>query len=416
MCVNPDCGNGWERDFLDGEFTRTFRLTTYKEHRETVLKDRERSRLPATQEDAAAYRNSYVLVRETDAELEEIRKKIRELKIRQDELERKVWRARQVTDSFGRIRFNEEGNRIEHVRPARAEAAAFVKPCPAPDCNGFLSTAWKCGLCDLYSCPDCHELKGPSRDSEHTCDPDKVATVRLLAHDSRNCPKCGVTITKLEGCDQMFCTACNTGFSWRTGKIADGPIHNPHYFAWLRARGQDPHAAPAVGGVGNCEQNLDIAVARALDPTNPHHAHGYYGYLGRRSAARHDSDTNFLIEAWRLMREGQDLNQREPNTAEKFRELRVRFMAGEINEDAWKTALQRAEKDANFVRAVRQVRDVYVGAVRDLIRHVTTPDHDKKEIRRQVQELIDYCNKSYDEVSARFGRKTPCIVIRLGTS
>jgi hypothetical protein len=78
----------------------------------------------------------------------------------------------------------------------------------------------------------------------------------------------------------------------------------------------------------------------------------------------------------------------------------------------WKTALQRAEKDANFIRAVRQVRDVYVGAVRDLIRQVTTPDHDKKEIRRQVQELIDYCNKSYDEVSSRFGRKTPQIVIK----
>jgi len=393
-------------------------LTTYKDHRETVLKDRERARLPATQEDAAAYRNAVVLFETSGTELKRINTLIAELMAQQSVLESRRYRAKQITDSYGRLRMGEDG-RIEHVgagRTPRAEAAAFVKPCPAPDCKGFLSTAWKCGLCELYSCPDCHEVKGVARDDPgHTCDADKVATVRLLARDSRNCPKCGVTITKLEGCDQMFCTACNTGFSWRTGKIADGPIHNPHYFAWLASQGRDPRAAPAVGRVGNCEVDLDNAVARALAPENPHAVNArYYGYgYGRRNRAT--TDTNFLIEAWRVMREGQDLNAREPDLNEKFRELRVRFMTNDITEEAWKTALQRAEKDANFIRAVRQVRDVYVGAVRDIIRQVLNADHNKVEIRRQVQELIDYCNNSYEEVSKRFGRKTTPIVLRLDT-
>jgi hypothetical protein len=415
QCVNPECGNGWERDFLDAEFTRSFRLTTYKEHRETVLKDRERSRLPATQDDAAAYRNAVVMFDTSSQELKRLNAQIAELTAQQTLLEQRRNRARQITDSYGRLRMGEDG-RIAHVaagRAPRAEAAAFVKPCPAPDCKGFLSTAWKCGLCNLYSCPECHELKGETRDAEHTCDADKVATVRLLARDSRNCPKCGVTITKLEGCDQMWCTACNTGFSWRTGKIAEGPIHNPHYFAWLAARGQDPHAAPAVGRVGNCEADLDNSVARALMPENPYALNARYGgYYGRRRGFP-NTDTNFLIEAWRLMREGQDMNAREPDLNEKFRELRVRFMTNDLTEDEWKTALQRAEKDANFMRAVRQVRDVYVGAVRDIIRQVLNPDHNKAEIRRQVQELIDYCNNSYQEVSKRFGRKTILIDLNL---
>ncbi len=414
-CVNTECGNGWERDFLDGEFTRSFRLTTYKEHREKVLSDRERARLPATQEDAVAYRNAVILEKTSSEEVGRLEKQIYELERLRDTAERQRYRARQVTQSFGRVRLAEDG-RIEHVtvRP-KAEPAAFVKPCPAPDCRGFLSTAWKCGLCNLYSCPDCHELKGESRDAEHTCDADKVATVRLLERDSRNCPKCGVTITKLEGCDQMWCTACNTGFSWRTGKIADGPVHNPHYFQWLQRQGQDPRAAPAVGRVMDCEANLDTQVIRALYPS-AYSAHLPAYYMRRQTQAITDEDQRYLAEAWRLMREGQDLNREEANNEERFRVLRVKHMTGDLTEEAWKTALQRAEKDANFQRSVRQVRDVYVGAVRDLVRQILTPDHDKKAIRRQVEELVEYCNRSYEEVSKRFGRVTPRITIKLTRS
>jgi len=139
-CVNVDCGNGWDREFLDGEFTRSFRLTTYKEHRETVLKDRERARLPATQEDAAAYRNAVVLMNTASEELKSVDAEINRLTIQKERLERRKYVARQVVESHGRLRMDEEGRRIEHVdrvRAPRAEAAAFVKPCPAPDCKGF---------------------------------------------------------------------------------------------------------------------------------------------------------------------------------------------------------------------------------------------------------------------------------------
>jgi len=414
QCVNNECGNGWEREFLDSQFTRQFRLTTYKEHREKVLSDRERARLPSTQEDAAAYKNSVILLRDTNTELDKINEEIAILTRRQGELESMKYRTRQVHDSYGRIRLQEDG-RIAHVRnAARTESAAFVKPCSAEGCKGFLSTAWKCGLCNLYTCKECHEVKGESREAEHTCDPGKAATVRLLSQDSRNCPRCGVTITKIFGCDQMFCTACNTGFSWRTGKIAEGPIHNPHYFQWLQSQGRDPRAAPIVGGVGNCEADLDARVARALSPENPYAVNGgYYGYRYRRTNTPKNTDTNFLIEAWRVMREGQDENNREPDLTEKFRELRVKFMTDQINEEQWKSALQRIEKDIHFQRAVRQVRDVYVGAVRDIIRGVLEAGHNKTTIRNQVQELIDYCNTSYEEIHKRFGRKTPRIEIKL---
>jgi hypothetical protein len=49
------------------------------------------------------------------------------------------------------IRLN--GGRVE------TEKRQFVRACPVADCRGFLSTAWKCGMCDNWTCPDCHEAR-----------------------------------------------------------------------------------------------------------------------------------------------------------------------------------------------------------------------------------------------------------------
>jgi hypothetical protein len=39
----------------------------------------------------------------------------------------------------------------------------------------------------------------------------------------------------------MFCTVCHVAFNYRTGEIAQGPVHNPHYFELLgRLQGRAP--------------------------------------------------------------------------------------------------------------------------------------------------------------------------------
>jgi len=82
----------------------------------------------------------------------------------------------------------------------KEDKAHFVRQCPANDCRGFLSTQWKCGICERWTCPDCHELKGYDRDCDHQCDPNNVETAKLLANDSKPCPKCQSLIFKIEGC------------------------------------------------------------------------------------------------------------------------------------------------------------------------------------------------------------------------
>ena len=63
---------------------------------------------------------------------------------------------------------------------------------------------------------------------------DDVATAKLLAKETKSCPQCAIPIFKISGCDQMWCTECQTPFSWKTGQKVSGVIHNPHFYQWQR--------------------------------------------------------------------------------------------------------------------------------------------------------------------------------------
>ena len=84
----------------------------------------------------------------------------------------------------------------------------------------------KCCICILYTCPDCLTIIGENKNEEHKCDENSVKSAEMIKKDTRPCPTCGERIFKIEGCDQMFCTAprkdgsgfCETPFSWKTGK------------------------------------------------------------------------------------------------------------------------------------------------------------------------------------------------------
>ena len=173
-CMRPECGKEWSRKFLREHFTNTFLTSKYKEHVENVLFDQEKALMPATQP----------LVEE----------RLRQAKVRRemqaiDKLIQELYREKRALERS-----------FEHGGEVQSRATEFVRQCPANGCRGFLSTQWKCGICEQWTCPECHELKGPRRDIEHTCDPNSVETAKLLAKDSKPCPKCQSLIFKISGC------------------------------------------------------------------------------------------------------------------------------------------------------------------------------------------------------------------------
>ena len=176
-CINPECGKEWTRKHIREIFTLVFINGPLKEHREKVLFDKERALLPATQ----PIIEGKILAKKLESEISNIQKQVTELN-------------RQVNILY------QEKTRALNRRTHSNERSAFIRACPDESCRGFLSTQWKCGICEKWVCPDCHIVKGYTRDAEHTCNPDDIATAKLISSDTKPCPQCRTGIFKIDGC------------------------------------------------------------------------------------------------------------------------------------------------------------------------------------------------------------------------
>jgi len=221
-CMN--CSKPFTRTFLTTELGITFIKTTYRDKRKDLLHEIEKSKLPATMGAARRYQRS----KEYEAEIAKLT--VERAKLREQE-QRVANEMRRMQNRIYNIRY---GNTDEDEKRVRTE---FTRPCVDEKCNGFMSSQWKCGICKKFGCPKCHEVIGMKKDDPHVCNPDTVKTVAAIKSDTRPCPKCYSPIFKISGCDQMWCTQCEVAFSWKTGDIQRGLVHNPHYYEAQRKLG-----------------------------------------------------------------------------------------------------------------------------------------------------------------------------------
>lgn len=100
-------------------------------------------------------------------------------------------------------------------------------------CNGVVIESNNdliCNLCHTKYCPDCMR---PILKSHHHSQED-IDKWKLIKDTTKPCPKCGFRFEKLDGCDDMFCTNCHTGFIWSSSEIKLGSFHNPERQKWLK--------------------------------------------------------------------------------------------------------------------------------------------------------------------------------------
>jgi hypothetical protein len=406
------CKHVWDAEVIDGlpGFTRTFRKTELRRSRIKTLWERERSLLPQRQvllvrdtlrrRANSAHSGYHATLRQlsniNDRSFSLTPQLVTTLQLYRQEYQ-------QATDALLTVGGGQPpGVGSPGSSGSSADVAAVTMTtlkCSVDGCRGFLSSAWRCGLCEMFTCKDCFEVKGSSRDAPHACKEENLATANELKRSTKGCPKCGIRIFRTEGCSQMFCTACNTPFDWNTGRVIEGRVHNPHAFEFYQraAASGDATAAALRGGVLPCDGALErwdhwagIVLVNRLRQK--------FQMIGL------DGQFRTITDLYRLCVEQSVAVPIAAYDQTTYEAYGVRFLRSELSEEGWRRALSGAETRRERLRRMRAVTQMVLVVAADLFRLVQdaeTPEHVHAAVR-QMRALREYTNEQYMRAAQHF--------------
>lgn len=385
MKSNEECGKVWTRKFMANNFTINFLTKKYKFHQEQILFEKELALMPETQLKIEKQMSNNRKIEKYTHEINELnhlvdelcknRRHLEELRLNVDVVNRNVFTQRYVDEDTESE--DEDEEEVEQVGDGDGEETKGeetktkrkyknknrpVHKCSNENCRGFLSPKWDCNLCSTWTCKSCRVNIGTIETKQtHICNKDDLDTANLLKNDSKPCPKCSVLIYKINGCDQMYCTQCHTPFSWNTGLIETGNIHNPHYYEYLKMSGiAVPRNPLDIVGV-NCNRNL-----------------GHEFTNNFRASLRYLSDSSFknfnrMNDTGSLLLDiCRNINHMsymvisnisfENNSYDRIKEFnRVKYLRNEISEEEFKRTVQinekRYQKNTELVNLYTMIRD-----------------------------------------------------------
>ena len=429
-CMN--CKMIWDRQFMTSHFTKSFMAKEFKEHRENIVLERELGMMQATQPDV----ESVIRKRKIKLEIEDLTRNKNESFILKHELEKSIKSQHETSSTKHELKLsldllreikksiNVMINQIYNLKVRYAttdpvKPKEFIRKCPVEDCKGFLSKSLKCGICDTFSCKDCREVVGKTtieRDS-HTCDINILENVKCMIKEAKPCPKCASMISKIDGCDQMFCIQCQTAFSWKTLHIETGIIHNPHYLEMLRKGGIQIERNP---GDIQCGRELD----RRMIENIIYHSHDRFQNNGMRTI---ENVIRKVIEFSHY-----DTFQFRINILDANKDLRIQYMMNELSKDKFKVMAQRRDKASQKNTELYSLSMTYVSIITDILYRFMANDvvpktkQGKTEeewgiIKKQKKDLIqcvikevlcirEYTNEEYQRISKIYN----CVCYHVG--
>ena len=402
-CMN--CRKHLNQKFLVTNLNKSFVTNEYKNHMKKLLCDREISKLPETMEKAAKYKQK----RNLRKKIETILNEIQILNIAKDKL---------LSEKY---KIEDEIRCIDDA--ADKECKQFIMSCANNDCRGFLDINYNCKICNYFTCSKCLEVIGISKDEPHECNANSVETAKLIKKETKPCPSCGTRIYKISGCDQMWCTECKNAFSWKSGKIETGIIHNPHFFEYQRNTINNPHDLTQNNNINNQNQ-LNMCNTNDIPEFFLFKANVLKPISRVFVASKNSKYNNIIIELTRIYklmghitrveitRLNFEITNSSDNVFHRILYINKIITKEQLTKDVYTKDKQR-RKNVEILNVYNLIGNVGKDILNGLLNlPYKTFDKYFSVILEQIQvfkNLTDYCNNQFKIISASYNCITPLI-------
>jgi len=393
-------------NFIVMNLNRSWVEKDLRKHRKAILLEQQMARMPETVEAAERFQEINVLTEKNSdlgEQISDLRRAIRALEIERNRNNTRIYNI----------------NRGINVNGEASEKRKFIMACPDDDCRGYLSTGYKCEMCKLFTCSHCLKIIGPDKNNHnHVCNEDDVKTADFIKSTTKPCPGCGERIYKLEGCDQMWCTQCHVAFSWKTGMVDNGVVHNPHFYAHQRTGGGAPLRNPGEIACGGMPGWWDIR--NTLRTRWANHT------LERDARIRMNEFCNNISELHRTFQhiqyhELQRARQKIRDNSD-FQENRIRYILKQCSKEELASIVIRKDKlRRKYTEMVHIYELIHVVSV-DLFRWINnfitnetnTSTHSGDDIQYTINEKIteletlrNYVNEQLGQISVSYNQSVP---------
>lgn len=373
MCMS--CKNVWNISMIYNNFDLSY-IKKYKEKREELLYVKECALIPETQEQAVRVKT----IEEMKENIEKYRSKIQKYLTRNDtsKMDKYKKKCRELRAKLNNLLYGDE--RHEEIKEKRI----IKEKCMKEDCKGYLLNEY-CDLCKHYTCKGC--LKVLEDKKEHKCNKDDVESVKLLKKETRPCPNCNISVSKVDGCDQMWCVNCKTAFYWSSLKIVQkgSKIHNPHYYEYLRKnQGEVPRDPDDV-------KENECVVPRL------------FGY--NEFNIKEQLFDNILNLYNGSIYSSLEYIPREKNTLND----RIRFILNRIDEKHFKSRIYAVEKHNSKIEEFRAFYTMCVNGVFEMLYQLRNTKKTKNDIKKFYKEFGYFMEKivykKHEELCKIYGCK-----------
>ena len=444
-CMN--CNIAWSDKFLSSYLNSSFVKTKYKIHRKELLVQQEISRIPESMAEAETYKrvldiNTQIsalkecikriekevmkkynwndnreLLLKGNKDMYTMRKNIKSMKHdiaviqaggepAQAQAQQGQAEQAQAEQEQGQAEQEQRQAQAEHGQARQKEKKKFIMPCPGTDCRGYLSSDYKCEICQQSTCDKCFEIIiDATKSVVHLCKKENIESAEFIRKQSKPCPCCGSRISKIDGCDQMWCTQCHKAFSWNKGTVVTGTIHNPHYYQYHRERGggvapRNPGDIPC-GGLCNMNELVHVLNTKL-------------------SLVREEKIVDELLNIHREV-----VHLRMVDLGPLRRQLgieinnqseRVKYIVKEISREKLAELITKKDYKRRRETDLVHVCELFVNVSSDIFLRVLRSEQSGPSFIKELEQclvelhtLIDYCNGQFKEVSITYGICVPLI-------